>query len=198
MASRWLLKQIFFCFAGHVKLTDFGLCKESIHDGTYTHTFCGTIEYMYGSLLSCSPCGFIWAADVEACERCPSFLRAPEILTRNGHNRAVDWWSLGALMYDMLTGAVSLYRSPLFCWYFLFVFHSSTLEVTDPRRKDQFLTNLSLSAAVYRWKQEEDDWQNPEMQTQPSTLPHIWRQGPPEKGELLKASLQLMIILAVD
>ncbi|MEE6513316.1 hypothetical protein FKM82_020883 [Ascaphus truei] len=30
---------------------------------------------------------------------------APEILMRSGHNRAVDWWSLGALMYDMLTGA---------------------------------------------------------------------------------------------
>ena len=32
--------------------------------------------------------------------------RAPEILTRSGHNRAVDWWSLGALMYDMMTGSV--------------------------------------------------------------------------------------------
>ncbi|EDV22479.1 uncharacterized protein TRIADDRAFT_28822, partial [Trichoplax adhaerens] len=60
---------------GHVVLTDFGLCKESVEDNTVTHTFCGTIEYM-----------------------------APEILTRRGHGRAVDWWSLGALMYDMLTG----------------------------------------------------------------------------------------------
>ena len=31
---------------GHIKLTDFGLCKESIYHTDMTHTFCGTIEYM--------------------------------------------------------------------------------------------------------------------------------------------------------
>lgn len=35
------------------------------------------------------------------------YIRAPEILTRSGHGKPVDWWSLGALMFDMLTGTVS-------------------------------------------------------------------------------------------
>ena len=43
-------------------------------------------------------------------------LRAPEILQRSGHGKAVDWWSLGTLMFDMLTGAVSvLHCVPCVC-----------------------------------------------------------------------------------
>lgn len=47
--------------------------------------------------------------------------RAPEILTRSGHNRAVDWWSLGALMYDMMTGSVSVKCERCLCFKLIFL-----------------------------------------------------------------------------
>lgn len=58
---------------GHVCLTDFGLAKE-IGDSDKVRTLCGTSEYM-----------------------------APEMIARNGYSKSVDWWSLGALFYEMLT-----------------------------------------------------------------------------------------------
>jgi len=61
---------------GHISLTDFGLRKESV-DEEKTYSFCGTIEYM-----------------------------APEIISRKGHTSAVDWWSFGVLMFEMLTGVL--------------------------------------------------------------------------------------------
>ena len=59
---------------GHIKITDFGLCKI-LSDLDKTYTICGTVQYL-----------------------------APEILTGEGYNNSVDWWSLGCIMYQMLVG----------------------------------------------------------------------------------------------
>ncbi|XP_016528954.1 serine/threonine-protein kinase Sgk2b isoform X2 [Poecilia formosa] len=64
---------------GHVMLTDFGLCKEGVAVGGITHTFCGTPEYL-----------------------------APEVLLGQPYSLAVDWWGLGAVLFEMLSGLVSL------------------------------------------------------------------------------------------
>jgi p70 ribosomal S6 kinase len=48
---------------GHAVLTDFGLSKEAISDSARTHTFCGTIEYMYAMRLAVRrtwPDGRVW------------------------------------------------------------------------------------------------------------------------------------------
>lgn len=73
---------------GHICITDFGLSKEAISSPNGAKTFCGTPEYL-----------------------------APEILKGVGHGKAVDWWSLGTLSYEMLTGLPPFYSQNLHLMY---------------------------------------------------------------------------------
>jgi len=68
---------------GHVRLTDFGLAKETTINGDdLTHTFCGTPHYL-----------------------------APEVINRQGYGKEVDWWSLGTLLFEMITGLPPFYHT---------------------------------------------------------------------------------------
>ena len=72
------LENILLDEEGHVKLTDFGLSKAFKDDQlSNANSYCGTIEYM-----------------------------SPEIVkrTEKGYNECVDYWSLGVIVFELLTG----------------------------------------------------------------------------------------------
>jgi len=69
------LENILMDMEGHIVLTDFGLSKDNVADITENslQTFCGTVEYM-----------------------------APELVKGQKYSVAVDWWSYGILVYEMM------------------------------------------------------------------------------------------------
>ncbi|EDO16596.1 hypothetical protein Kpol_520p17 [Vanderwaltozyma polyspora DSM 70294] len=67
------LENILLTPEGHIKIADYGLCKDDMWYGNRTSTFCGTPEFM-----------------------------APEILKEQEYTKAVDWWAFGVLLYQML------------------------------------------------------------------------------------------------
>ena len=64
---------------GYIKLTDFGLSKTNIVDNL-AMSVCGTPEYL-----------------------------APEIIKKAGHGKAVDYWCLGSLIYELIHGLPPFY-----------------------------------------------------------------------------------------
>ncbi|KAK7691551.1 hypothetical protein QCA50_004950 [Cerrena zonata] len=68
-------ENILLDYTGHIALCDFGLCKLNMSETEKTNTFCGTPEYI-----------------------------APELLENQGYTKTVDWWTLGVLLYEMMTG----------------------------------------------------------------------------------------------
>ncbi|EGR27847.1 protein kinase domain protein [Ichthyophthirius multifiliis] len=67
---------------GYIKLTDFGLSKMNVTDQQTATSLCGTPEYL-----------------------------APEILNRQGHGKPADWWTLGNIIYEMITSLPPFYHS---------------------------------------------------------------------------------------
>lgn len=73
-------ENILLDYQGHIALCDFGLCKINMCLDQKTNTFCGTPEYL-----------------------------APELLMGKGYTRVVDFWTLGILLYEMLTSLPPFY-----------------------------------------------------------------------------------------
>ena len=65
---------------GHVRITDFGLSKDNFKRRDRASSFCGSPEYM-----------------------------SPDMLGKEYHTRMVDFYSLGALLYELLTGLPPFY-----------------------------------------------------------------------------------------
>ncbi|KAL2887855.1 Serine/threonine-protein kinase gad8 [Ceratocystis lukuohia] len=110
-------ENILLDYQGHIALCDFGLCKLEMKDEDRTNTFCGTPEYL-----------------------------APELLLGKGYNKTVDWWTLGVLLYEMLTGLPPFYDETTNEMYRKILsepLHFPSSDVVPPAAKDLLIKLLN-------------------------------------------------------
>ena len=100
---------------GHICITDFGLCKEGLSETSQTNTFCGTPEYL-----------------------------APELLLGNGYGFAVDWWSYGTLIYEMLLGLPPFYDNDVQTMYQKIVSNEVRFPRNTPIAIKEFVSMLLM------------------------------------------------------
>lgn len=65
---------------GHVRIGDYGLAKPGMDEDQFAYSFCGSPEYM-----------------------------APEMLMKQGHSYSIDYYCLGALLYELVFGLPPFY-----------------------------------------------------------------------------------------
>ena len=108
-------ENILLDYHGHIALCDFGLLTVELEDEDEAHTFRVTSEY-----------------------------QAPELLLSKGYTEIVDWWTLGVLLYEMLTGVPPFYDEDTNEMYRKILsdpLHFPGAEVVPPAAKD-LLTKL--------------------------------------------------------
>jgi serine/threonine protein kinase len=98
---------------GHVRLTDFGLSKDCIIGNQETQTFCGTPEYL-----------------------------APEVIVGNPYNKAVDWWSFGTVVFEMMCGLPPFYSKNVKVMYEKILTQELRFPKGLPEEAKKFFTGL--------------------------------------------------------
>jgi serine/threonine kinase 38 len=90
---------------GHIKLSDFGLCKHAEinasnpyenlrkleQDSQYRNLMERKTDYRRSRKLAFSTVGT------------PDYI-APEVFGRGGYDQSVDWWSIGVILFEMMVG----------------------------------------------------------------------------------------------
>ena len=90
-------ENVLFNRDGYLLLADFGLATKVSDEKKLAHSFCGTAEYL-----------------------------SPEMLTGEGHDHTVDWWTLGILLYEMLVGIPPFFNRNKHKMYFMIKEHNVT------------------------------------------------------------------------